>query len=336
MADMIMDDRACFVVGEAAWHRKGVRLDMPPSTPDALRLAGLDWHVHKKPLYARLDGQDGLSIHRQYVPAPAFATVRYDAENHPHVLGVVGRKYEVLQNDEAFSVFDRALIDRGCVYESAGAVRDGRRVWILARLPESITVADDEVRRYFLLVLSHDGSTPLLLRPTPVRVVCNNTLNLALRGKEAQFSLKHLRGIRERLEQVMEAIGQAEMDFDRAREEMERMAETPLPDPTPYFMAVMPDLRKWNDDRLRRNVWRNRMLQLTDLYAVGKGNHGRTVWDAYNAITEWVDHVRPAKEWVESTQFGTGGEIKRQAFAVAADMAMEKPSSFPAGRSSLN
>lgn len=360
MADMIMDDNACMVVGEAAWHGKGVRLEIPPSTEEALRLARLDWMVHKEELYlkvpgaqssdapATLVGPDGaatsfqmehahafiagrdelLSGRNKFVPVEGHATVRYDIAGKPHVLGIVGKKYEVLQNREAFEVFDKILLGRGCAYETAGAIRDGRRVWILARLPESFYVGGDEVRRYFLLVLSHDGSTPLLLKPTPVRVVCNNTLNLALEGKNSTFSIRHTRNIRSRLSEVVEAISMAEMDFTKAKEHMLRMTEFRLLDPTPYFFRVMPELKRAGDDTLQRNVWKHRFSTLVDLHHFGRGNYGKSLWHAYNAMVEWVDHCQRSKDWVENTQFGSGDRIKRRAFTEARVMTetVQRPS----------
>jgi phage/plasmid-like protein (TIGR03299 family) len=333
MADQIMDDNAVFTVGQAAWHGKGVRLDIPPNTEEALRLARLDWQVSKEPVYAHVQptgaagGEAVQSTARPSVqlPTESYATVRFDETGRPHVLGVVGKRYEVLQNREAFSVFDRLLEDRGCTYESAGAIRDGRRVWILARIPESMQVADDVINRYFLLILSHDGSLPLVLKPTPIRVVCNNTLNLALRDRSNQFSVRHLRGMRDRLQEVTDAIVESELNFERAREQMERMATTRILDPTEYFFRVMPDLRRWNDETQQRNVWKKRYLRLIDLHHTGHGNHGRTLWDAYNAMVEWVDHDRECKEWVEATQFGAGDRIKRAAYETAVVMSESQP-----------
>lgn len=322
MADLIMDDNACMVVGQAAWHGKGVRLDIPPNTAEALRLARLDWRVYKEPVFVRLgDATARASSSDAVLETDSFATVRYDACGRPHFFGIVGKRYEVLQNHEAFEVFDRIMIDRGCVYESAGAVRDGRRVWILARVPDEFRVADDRIREFLLVVLSHDGSTPLVLKPTPVRVVCNNTLNLALGGREAQFSIRHTLSIRSRLIEAARAVSGADMDFQKAKESMECMAERRLPDPTRYFFTVLPELRNWNNSALKRNVWRDRFDALQTLFVAGRGNHGRSVWDAYNAVVEWVDHGRNPKDWVEWTQFGSGALLKRRAFEQGVELA---------------
>jgi phage/plasmid-like protein (TIGR03299 family) len=282
--------------------------------------------VTKVPVYAhvpaaadtpggvRTQSGDDADIH---LKTDSYATIRTDSTGKPHVLGVVGKRYEVLQNAEAFTVFDRLLEERGCTYESAGAIRDGRRVWILARIPEAMLVRDDTINQYFLLVLSHDGSLPLILKPTPIRVVCNNTLNLALRDRANQFAVRHLRGMRERLRSVTDAIVESELNFEKAREHMERMAEYRIHDPSAFFFSVMPDLRRWSDTSLQRNAWRKRYLRLTDLFHTGKGNMGHSLWDAYNALVEWVDHDREGKEWVESTQFGSGDRLKRKAFESA-------------------
>lgn len=151
-------------------------------------------------------------------------------------------------------------------------------------------------------------------------MVCNNTLNLALRDRANQFSVRHLRGMRERLREVTDAIVASELNFEKAREQMERMAEYRIHDPAPFFFSVIPDLRRWNDPTLQRNAWKKRYLRLVDLHHTGRGNHGRSLWDAYNALVEWVDHDRESKEWVESTQFGSGDRLKRRAFETAVAM----------------
>jgi phage/plasmid-like protein (TIGR03299 family) len=323
MSHDLMNGNACLVIGQSAWHGRGVRLDIPPCTEDAVRLASLDWLVSKEPVFAHVQG---AGDHSEFeIETDAYATVRFDATGKPHVLGVVGKKYTVLQNREAFEVFDKVLLDRGCTYESAGAVRDGKRVWILARIPDSLQVAGDQVNRFFLLILSHDGSLPLILKPTPIRVVCNNTLNIALKDRSNQFAVKHLRSIRDRLTEITRAVADAEMNFEKAREHMQRMAEYKLHDPAQYFFSVMPELRRWNDSGLQRNTWRGRFLRLVDLHHCGRGNHGQTLWDAYNALVEWSDHDRNPKDWVEFSQFGGGDQLKRRAFEHAVQLVEAVP-----------
>jgi phage/plasmid-like protein (TIGR03299 family) len=123
---------------------------------------------------------------------------------------VVGHGYEILQNDKAFEFFEPFIVSRAARFETAGALRDGERVWVLAKLADPIRViGDDVVDRYLLLSNSHDGRGAVSIRFTPVRVVCQNTLNLATKGGSATIHVRHTRGMYQRLDQAQqEKLGQ--------------------------------------------------------------------------------------------------------------------------------
>ena len=188
MAHELMNDNAMFYVGETPWHGLGEKLEIAPNTNEALKLAGLDWTVTKAETYIRVGGPSGtltvggsykgFSIKDTYNHAETgyCCTYRLNADLEPVILGHVSKKYEVLQNKDAFQPFDEVLLDHGYTYETAGAVKDGQKIWILAKAPEQLNVGDDKIDKYVLLFNSHNGSTGVTMKPTIIRVVCNNTL----------------------------------------------------------------------------------------------------------------------------------------------------------------
>src|SRR5262249_30005108 len=157
--------------GEPAWHGLGINVANAVTAKQAIILAHLDWTVEKWPLRAVKQSFD--------VPVDgSFATIRTDTRA---VLGVVSDQYRVLQNVAAFAFMDEAISEGAAMWETAGALNDGRRVWMLARIPKSVkAMQGDEIKPYALLCSSHDGSLAVHIKPTTVRVVCNNTLTLAL------------------------------------------------------------------------------------------------------------------------------------------------------------
>lgn len=171
-----------FNVGETPWHKKGITLYEPPQTSEeAIKHAGLAWEVKKIPIFAP-DGQeiDGY-----------FGVQRSDNNS---ILGVVGKDYEPMQNTQAFGFFDPLLEDQYAAYETAGSIDEGKIVWVLAKVitdGKFDAVKGDEVHKYLLLSNSHDGSSAINIKFTPVRVVCKNTLNFAL-SKGDSTKIRHL------------------------------------------------------------------------------------------------------------------------------------------------
>ena len=156
-------------VGETPWHTLGNKLNKPPTTEEALREAGLNWNVRKMPTFYK----------KEWVgtkPTGHYVTVRSDTEE---VLGHVSERYEVLQNKEAMEPFN-VLLDHGFELETAGAIEGGKKVWVLAKSPQEFLVGDDKIQPYAFLYTSHDGSAGNSFRDTAVRIVCKNTLDIAL------------------------------------------------------------------------------------------------------------------------------------------------------------
>lgn len=315
------------VTGEAAWHGLGVRVDEAPSSAAAIGLAGLDWRVESWPLRA-YDAELDKSIQ---VPGKV-ALIRDDTKA---VLGVHGTAYRALQNVDAFRFLD-SLVDTGEVrYETAGSLKGGRVVWMLARMPGEVVVGDGDAQRpYMLLSNSHDGTSTIRVLPTSIRVVCNNTLQYAYRrGVGEGVKIPHLGDLDAKIERTRAALGLIRAGFDSYGEQVRAMAGRSMvrAEGRAFFADLMP-LTADATNRQTKSVERKRerLMELwTDEPANTMDGVRGTAWGALNAVTQYVDHEARAtgegdgelENRLRSAWFGSGQKLKdralRQAMALA-------------------
>ena len=181
-------------VREKPWHGLGTEVSDAPSSEDALRFAGLDWNVRQENVFNARGG----------IIKGFKANVR---DSDDSVLGVVGDRYKVVQNIDAFKFTDD-LIGGDVRYETAGSLRDGKQIWLLAKMPEQ-KIAGDVVEPYLCFTNAHDGSSGVRVCMTPVRVVCNNTLNVALATAKRTWSMRHTENVHERLNEARDCLFRA-------------------------------------------------------------------------------------------------------------------------------
>jgi phage/plasmid-like protein (TIGR03299 family) len=307
-------------VGEAPWHGLGTKLDRPATAARAIEAAKLDWKVVKKPLVAV--GDDATT------PVPdRFAVVRQDRWGKPScpVLGIVGRDYQPLQNREAFEFFDPIAGKGAAIYHTAGALGNGERVWILARLPEDIRIIGDDIaEKYLLLSNSHDGLSSVQIKFTPVRVVCQNTLTMALR-QGPTVRVIHTKDIHERLRNAERMLRLVHGRYDEIEEAFQAMTTIQMNSDrlAQYLRGVFPDPRDGEDETARKRMRVHR--QWAEYFFVqGKGNQVQGVkgslWAAYNGIAEYLDHrgaYQLPDRRLNSAWFGGGYLAKARAFMVA-------------------
>jgi phage/plasmid-like protein (TIGR03299 family) len=196
-------------VGETPWHKLGVKLDKPPTTLEAMIAAGMDWEVGQKSLVT-CDGEpvDG-------------ALLNYRISDGRH-FGVVGKSTHPIQNRDAFKWFDPFLANGEATIETAGSLFEGKRVWVLAKLSRdpSIIVKGDAVQKYILLANSHDGSTACRMGFVPIRVVCNNTLSLAVGDSASKLvRIRHTKNAVDMLEAIRETMNAANATFEATAEQ---------------------------------------------------------------------------------------------------------------------
>ena len=303
-----------FFVAQPAWHRLGKVLKNAPTTKTAIVQAGLDWQVIEEPIIDtdKNKDKDKAALKKKLV-----------RDRDQRLLGIVNHDYTPLQNEDAFRWFDPLLKEGSIELDAAGSLQQGRRIWILAKVKntEGKISINDWVHPYLLLHNSHDGSTAVWLQFTPVRVVCMNTLAAASVKRFADLSLRkaicipHNATLKEQLVKVQNLVDLTKREFQICVEEYQAMASQEINQKllTTYMNRVMgPYMTGFSSVQ----------LQLLQNFEQGTGNRGRTLWDAYNAITEWLDHQQgsSAEERLLHSWFGNGMKLRKRAHDIALEM----------------
>jgi phage/plasmid-like protein (TIGR03299 family) len=267
------------------------------------------------------------------------AAVRLDLWGRPGCLplGLVGNEYTPMQNRQAFGFFDQVVGTGEITYETAGALGNGERVWILARVKDDILVkGKDVLEQYLLLSNGHAGRTALQIRFTPVRVVCANTLSCALGFGQDILKMYHRRNLHQRVEHAQSLVQKILSHYSTLAADYERLAGKIMVSGVlkAYLQAVFPDPkrrsnqteRSYEEAMDRANTLRGASARLSE---EGKGNREApvrgTLWAAFNGVTEMVDHhlaYRSPSHWLDSILFGEGERIKSRAFDEALKMAL--------------
>jgi len=269
-----------FSVRETPWHGLGTVIQEALTSKEAIGIAGLDWTVEQIPL-----------IHKEQ-DSGYFMNVRSSDEK---VLGVVGGRYKPVQNVEAFDFTDD-LIGQGVKYETAGSLSNGKRIWMLAKMPET-DILGDKVEPFMCLTNCHDGFGSLKVCMTPVRVVCQNTLNLALDSAKRMWSVRHTGSIGAKLSEARRTFDLAGTYVDSLKEQAEKLAaikvapkdfdmlaETMFP-VTGEMTSRKEDSQLLLQEQLRQ-AW-----NMDDL-----GNIKGTAWGFINAVSDMATHKKPGRK----------------------------------------
>jgi phage/plasmid-like protein (TIGR03299 family) len=331
------NETSFFSVREKAWHGLGKIVDHYPTSAEAIKYAGLDYTVEKRNLFTydtenqQADPDTEIKIPEIEIP-DFFATVRTDNDT---VLGVVGKEYEVVQNIEAFSFFDSIVGGDGIGYETAGALGKGERIFITAKLPGYIKVGNDDLtEQYLFLTTSHDGFGSITAAFTPVRVVCNNTLNAALRNCSSSIKIPHRHGVKERLEQAHQLMGITNKLSTELEEIFNQWARMKVTDPELkklIQLSMVPNKEVYNniqagkEDELSTcfknisdNAFAYAMTHPSQQMHTTKG----TLFGAYNVVTGYFQNVRNYKNEearLKSILFGNGLSKTQKAFNLCTD-----------------
>ena len=276
--DMVFDRR------KKPWNNIGCSITKAADSKSILSMAGLDWNVIQKDVYTE----------DRFIIDGYRANVR---DKDLAVLGIVTDKYQVIQNSEAFDFVDD-LFGQGVEFETAGSLQGGRISWILAKMPQPYKILGDDITPYFLLVNSHDGTSGFKIAITPIRVICKNTLNLALKNAQRMWSGKHTLNLKSRISEAQEIMLHVRHymgELDRAAEELQakHLSGKKVMD---MLNKILPD-----ETGMTHIQKQNRAKQLEDLKmryfdAPDLKEMGNTAYRYINAVSDFATHAEPTRK----------------------------------------
>jgi len=340
------DKYSFFTVKEKAWHKLGQVIADYPTSAEAIIHAGLDYTVEKRPLFT-VNGEDMAQfrnpdaddyfdqIQPDILVPDYFANVRTDTEE---VLGLVGKDYTIVQNIDAFSFFDSIVGGGdGVLYETAGALGKGERIFITAKLPDYIRVGrEDCIEKYLFLTTSHDGFGSITAAFTPIRVVCQNTLNAALKHHANCIKIRHTSSAQDRLKQAHQLLGISNLLANELEEVFNHWARIPITDNlvkrlVQIAMAPNKETLQYlhSDQQDQLSTMYNNVVSNVMEYALSsptqqdESTRG-TLYGAYNAVTGYFQNVRNYKD--DETKFkcimdGIGAQRSQTAFNLCLEFA---------------
>lgn len=296
---------------EIPWHGLGKVVDAMTSA-EAIKLGGMDFEVAKMPLFFANQNptpgdnlgvsnymgrfkNDRVVLYKELIEVPdAFTMIRTDTQ---HPFGYVGKRYEPIQNKEAFEFFDTIIGEGHAQYETVGALGNGEVVFITAKLPDYMEIAKDQIDKYLLLTMSHDGSSSITIMFTPIRVVCNNTLSMALNQSRNKITIKHTKNARNRIELAKATLGLVNLNQASVETVWSKWAKEEIKDDKAeevFIEALGLEL----NDKGKLSTRAENILKSVETYyftGVGQSNISGTKWGVYNAITGYMQNVKDFK-----------------------------------------
>jgi phage/plasmid-like protein (TIGR03299 family) len=274
---------ASFASTQTAWHGLGQIVGGAMTAQEAIRLAHLDYEVVKVPNFAYHNGE--------FLDTPAsFSTLRTDTNQ---ILGDrIGKNYTIVQNLEAFDFFDTITQAGEAMYETAGVLGIGEKIFVTAKMPDTIRIAgtDDLTEVYVLLTSSHDGSGSIIAAVTPVRVVCQNTLNMALNNTINRVAIRHTSAVKDRLAEAHKVLGISKAFVIEANECFNHLSKKYVSDDS--VKELIRNL--FNEQERDSTRIKNIEDAVLECYFTGVGQEKivGTAWGAINGITFYLDHVK--------------------------------------------
>lgn len=298
-----------YVEREKPWHGLGTPVKEALTSEEALEKAGLNWDVVPTPVFDHLG--------RQIVGYTAN-----ERSSDESILGIVGDRYQIVQNREAFDFTD-SLLGEGMRYETAGSLRNGRRIWLLGKMPERY-VNGDKFEPYICFTNTHDGTGAVKCCMTPVRVVCNNTLNLALTTAKRSWSARHTGNIQNKLGEARRTLELADVYLTNFIEQADRLANEKMDEAmTITVLNGLLPLKPDATDRMKRTKQETVDGVMACVFAPDLQKFLWTKWGFLNAVADYVDHSEPnrkTKNWQENKFLSIvdGGNLLDKAYAAVA------------------
>jgi len=334
MAHMIMKNDTMFSTRETPWHKLGVVLPTAPTLDEAIVAAGLDWRVKMCNLQAL--GDDGKPLDSSSIIHRAV--IREDTKA---VLGVVGPSWTPLQNKDAFKFF-QPFIDEGSVsLETAGSLRDNKYVWVLGKVNkfdplsqkwsslEGEVIKNDPINRYVLLCHGHDGTLAVRVGYTDIRVVCQNTMNMAFNSKASQLiRIKHSAKVKENLENIGSVMNLVTTEFQANLEQLARLTKKNInqEDIKKFVHVIFFDSKALDKSTRTANLYSEMLGRINQLVEEGKGADitgvRGTVYGLVNAATEYLTHEAQSsvESRLNSLWFGDNSRVNQRIMDYALEM----------------
>ena len=263
------------------WHGLGIPVEEAKTSKEAIKIAGLDWTVEAKPIY----NDKGIEI-------PGYKANTRDIDDK--VLGLVSNRYKLVQNSEAFDFTD-SLIGGDVRYETAGSLLGGKRIFLLAKLPEKKILGDD-FDNYICFTNSHDGTGAIQACMTPIRVVCQNTLNLALNQASRKWSTKHIGDIESKMEEARQTLKLAETYMDNLAVVADQLANTTVTEAEAVsIIDELYPIDKDASDRTKRTIQKKKEDFMVCMFAPDILKFKNTAWGLINAASDYSTHGEPAR-----------------------------------------
>lgn len=283
MAHGIEESDSMFSARVTPWHGMGVVTDDVLNMEQAYKTSKLDWMVEKRPLF--FPGSGGL----YHDSLEAFGVVRVHDEK---LLGVCGEGYNPIQNEESFQ-FCETLLQEGATYETAGSLFGGKRIFITANLRQ-IDILGDKVNEFLVLANSHDGSMPMTGMITPIRVVCNNTLRMAVESATRIVKIRHTKNAADRIEVARKILGLAHKYTDKIRDNAEKMIQIEMNgNKLDSFIDKVFGFDEKDDNvstRMKNQLESQRDMFVECLMAPDIENFGGTAWGVFQALSDFDSH----------------------------------------------
>ena len=315
--------------GQSPWHKMGQKIENAFDAETALKEANLDWEVEVAPLYYR-KSWDRMDIqgYDEVESTKGKIVRRIDTGDE---LGVVGMKYSPLQNREAFAFFDGLFGEGNARFETAGFIGKGEKIWLLAKMSDNNPIEilpDDEISKYMLLTNSFDMSYAVIGAFTGIRVVCANTLNAAISSIENCVRIKHVGNVSDRLLFAGKILKAAGVYYDEMKVVFQQFAGKQLnTEGTRNYIENVLFPKKLKDNK-RSKQRTTAVKAVEELVEGGRGSDIKgvrgTVWGTYNALVEYVDHVKEFRggdiKRIAASQFGGGRDIKKRAYNIGCEL----------------
>lgn len=263
------------------WHGLGTPVEEAQTSKEAIKVAGLDWKVNSNPIYT----SSGIEI-------PGYKANTRDIDEK--VLGIVSNRYKIVQNSDAFDFTD-SLIGGDVRYETAGSLCGGKRIFLLAKLPDK-KILDDDFDNYICFTNSHDGKGAIEACMTPTRVVCQNTLNLALSNATRKWSTRHTGNIESKLAEAKHTLQLAEEYMNELAVVADQMANTTVTEAE--VVAILDEIYPVSEDtpdRTKRTINQKKNDFMVCMFSPDILKFKNTAWGVINAASDFSTHVAPAR-----------------------------------------